>query len=135
MSPSQLFPDSIPSRDTNTKNSVIRGIGVTSKDTNLLLGSVSISVISSNDLDEAGQVILLCNCFQGKKDEAQPIISFWRCIWSWLIWVSVKILMSLLLFLFCKTQVPDLVLRDIWWHQHCNISCSNHWKIKEKKVP
>ena len=52
-------------------------------------------------------------------------------IWSWLIWVSVKILMPL--FFISKTQVPDPASRDLWYHQHCYISCKDHWKIRERK--
>ena len=65
-----------------------------------------------------------------KKMGTNQLFIVW-CIWSWLLWVSVKILMTF--FDFGKIQVPGLASGDLWWHQHAHISCFNPWKISARK--
>ena len=124
--PSQLFSGAIPWRGTSRELSLEV---VVLKDTNLLSGSVSTSVITSRPRWSSKSIPFVWISPGEKKMEPNQLFLVW-CIWSWLIWVSVKILMTF--FGFCKTQVPDLASRDLWWQQHGHISCCNSWKIREK---
>ena len=133
MSPSQLFPVAIPWRGIHTENSVTRGSGVTLKDTNTPFGSVSTSVIPSRPgWSRTNDPFVWLSPGEKKMGPNQLfLICIWWCIWSWLIWVSVKMLMSL--FFSAKLKVPDPASRDLWCHQHCHISCRTIEKSKRKK--
>ena len=134
MLPNQLFPGAIPWRSINTENSVIRGSGVTLKDTNSTFGSVSTSAIPSRpewsrtsdpfDLQERkrwAQTNHFLHVFDGVFDHGwyEFQLKYWCLCWVF----------------FCKTQLPNSASKDLWCHQHCHISCSNHWKIRGKIVP
>ena len=121
--PSQLFSGAIPWRGTNRELSLEV---VTLKDTNLPFGSVSTSVTPSRLRWSRKSIPFVWLSPGDKKMGMNQLFLVW-CIWSWLIWVSVKILMTL--FGFGKIQVPDSASGDLWWHQHGHISCFNPWKI------
>ena len=67
----------------------------------------------------------------GQKKMGLNQICYVPCIWSWLIWVLVKILMTI--FGFSKNQVLDPASGHLWWHQHGDIPCFNPWKISAQK--
>ena len=103
--PSQLFPGAIPLRGINTENSVIRGSAVTLKDTNPVFGSLSTRTSDLFVLLSPGE----------KKDGPNQLffICIWWCIWSWLIWVSVKIVMSLFLSAKLKCHILLQAIFDV----------------------
>ena len=102
---------------------------VTLKDTNLPFRSVSNSVIPSKPRWRRKSIPFVGPSPGQKKMGPNQLFFVW-CIWSWLIWVSVKRLMTF--FGFCKIQVSDPASEDLWWDQHGHISCFNHWKIREE---
>ena len=122
--PSHLLSGAIPWGGTNTELS----LEVVSFQTSLL--DQCQPQWHLQDSDEAEKAFLLYGYLQEKKKGPNQLFLVW-CIWSWLIWVSVKILMTF--FRFAKIQVPDPALADLWWHQHGYISCFNPWKIREKR--
>ena len=77
---------------------------VTLKDTNLSFGSVSTSVTPSRPRWSRKSIPFVWVSPGEKKMGPNQLFLVW-CIWSWLIWVSVKILITF--FGFCKVQVPD----------------------------
>ena len=90
--PRQLFPGAIPWRSTNTENCDIRASNLKGHK------SVSTSVIPSRR-----RWSRTSNPFAGlslgeKKMEPNQLLLIW-CIWSWLIWVSVEVLMTMFWFL------------------------------------
>ena len=90
---SQLCPGTIPWRGISTENSVIKGSGVTSKDTNSPSGSVSTSVISSRPgWNRTSDPFVWLSPGEKKMGPSQL---FWWCIWPWLIQASVEILILL----------------------------------------
>ena len=97
--PSQLFPGTIPWSGINIKIPVIRGSRVTLKDTNTSFGLVSTSVILSRPGWSRTSDPFVWLSPGEKKDVFDIFICIWWCIRSWLISVSVKILMSLFFFL------------------------------------
>ena len=101
------------------------------KDTNLPFGSESTLVIPSRPRWTRKNIPFVWLSPEGKKMGSNQLFLV-CCIWLWLIWVSVKILMTF--FGFCKVQVPYLASRDLWRHQHGRISCCNTWKIRRKFV-
>ena len=125
--PCQLFSGAIPWRGTNRELSFKV---VTLKDTNLLFGSVSTSVTPSRLRWSRKSIPFVWVSPGEKKMGPNQLFLVW-CIWSWLIWVSVKILMTL--FGFGKIQEPDLASGDFRWHQHGHIPCFNPWKISAQK--
>ena len=80
-----------------TENSIIRG-------SNLPFGSVSTSVIPSRPRWSRKNIPFVWLPPGEKKMGPNQLFLVWY-VWSWLIWVSVKILM--ISFGFCKIQVPD----------------------------
>ena len=78
--------------------------GVTLKDTNLLFGSVSTSAIPSRPRWSRKSIPFVWLSPGEKKMELNQLLLVW-CVWSRLIWVSVKTLMTF--FGFCKIQDPD----------------------------
>ena len=97
MPTSQLLPSATLWRGINTKNSVITGSGVTLKDIIPPFGLVPTSVIHSRLRRSRTSDPLLWLSPEEKQMESNQLflICIWWCIWSWLIWVSVKIMMSL----------------------------------------
>ena len=76
--------------------------GVRLKDTNLSFGSVSTSVIPSRPRWSKKCIPLVWLSPEKKKMRSSHWFFVWR-VWSWLIWVSVK----MTFFGFFKIQVPD----------------------------
>ena len=109
-------------KDINTENSVFRASSL--KGTKISFGSVWLVWPWWS-----GTTIILCDSPGEKKMGPNQLFFIW-CIWSWLLWLSVKILMSF--FGFCKIQVADPHSRDLWCDQHWHISCCNNWKNRDK---
>ena len=104
--------------------------GATLKDPNFRFRSVSTSVIPSRPGWSRKSIPFVWISPGQKKMGPNHLFLAW-CIWSLLIWLSIKIMMTFLGF--CKIQVPDPASRELWWHQQSHISCYNLWKIREKK--
>ena len=123
---SQLLPGAIHWRVINTENSIIRGSGVTLRDTNPFFGSVStLSLplrpewsrisnpfvrLSPGEKKMGPQLIFFSHVFDGVFDHS---------------WYTFQLKYWCLCFFFCKTQVQDPAL---WCRQYCHISRCNHWK-------
>ena len=103
---------------------------MTLKDTNFPFRSVSTSVTPSRPRWSRRSNPFVSLSPGDKKMAPNQLFLIW-CIWSKLIWVSVKILTSL--FRFLQIEVPNSVSRDLWCHQNYHISCCKHWKFREKK--
>ena len=137
MPPSQLFPGAISWRGIKTENFVIRGSGVTLKDTNSPFWiSVNLSVSDTfKSCMKQDKWSFCVTISRREKGGAQPILS---CVYLMVYLIMVDMSFSwntdvFVFVFFCKTQVLDPTSRDLWCYQHCHISCCNHWKIRENR--
>ena len=126
MLPIKLLPGAI--RGINTENSVIRGSKVTLKDKKTPFGSVSTSMIPSRPGRSRTRDPFV-GLSPGEK-KRWGLINYFSYVFDGVFdhgWCEFQLKYWRLCFFFCKTQVPDL-----WYHQDCHISGSNHWTVREK---
>ena len=112
MPPSQLFPGAIPWRGKNTAKYVIIKSGIILKDTNPPFWiSVNLRDTFKTLMKQDKRSFCVRENSPGDKKMVPnqlALICIWWCIWSWLLWVSVETLMSLLFF-FAKLKCQILL--------------------------